>query len=215
VIDNEVNYRQTNVNLVLFVKVKLSHSLINQVPQLYEWRSGGLAQPFLTSSLDGNEMSASRLRRSTLGKITPCIHCVGVWVDSRVGLNTMEYIKTVASNGNRSPNFQQLTSRYTDCVFPTRTTLLVHNITFGGICWCECKGSFLLVKFPSAVLMQHKNTWNCTYVIEKKSAWYIFRVSLCPLYCCRQLLAPNLVQKHFLASGAEQVSKQVKYCTDT
>jgi len=40
----------------------------------------------------------------------------------------------------------------------------------------------------------------------------IKKINICfPLLCCRQLLAPNLMQKDFLAGNAEQMSKQVKY----
>jgi hypothetical protein len=45
---------------------------------------------FLTSALVGGEWSASRPGRFTPGEVTPGIHCVGGWVDTRAGLHNME-----------------------------------------------------------------------------------------------------------------------------
>jgi hypothetical protein len=47
------------------------------------WGSRGIAPPFLTSALDGDDQSASRPYR-----FTPGTHWMGGWLSPRVGLNT-------------------------------------------------------------------------------------------------------------------------------
>jgi hypothetical protein len=53
------------VDLNLKVNVKLSLCLINKRHTMKTWRSGGIAQPFLTLALDGGEWSALRPSRFT------------------------------------------------------------------------------------------------------------------------------------------------------
>jgi hypothetical protein len=55
--------------------------------------SGGIAPPFLTLQLYGDEWSASRSCRFTLGNMTPSTHWIGGWVSSRAGLDVTEDIK--------------------------------------------------------------------------------------------------------------------------
>jgi hypothetical protein len=48
--------------------------------------SGVIAQPFLTSAVGGDEWSASRSGRYTLGENDCGTHCIGRWVALRPGL---------------------------------------------------------------------------------------------------------------------------------
>jgi hypothetical protein len=70
--------------------------------------SGGIAPPFLTLVLDGNELSASRPCRFTPGEIDPGTHWIGGWV----GLDFME--KYLTSARNRTEVIQPIARRYTD-----------------------------------------------------------------------------------------------------
>jgi hypothetical protein len=47
---------------------------------------GGIAPPFLTSSLGGDECSASRTDRFIHRETTPGTHSIGGWVGPRAGL---------------------------------------------------------------------------------------------------------------------------------
>jgi hypothetical protein len=57
---------------------------------IYVWGSGGVATPFLTSALDGDEWSTLRPGRFTPGETAFGTHWVGGWVDPRGGLDAME-----------------------------------------------------------------------------------------------------------------------------
>jgi hypothetical protein len=59
-----------------------------------ELGSGGIAPPFSTSSLDGDEWSASRPGRFIFGEIAHGTHCIGGWVVSRAGLEAVQWRKT-------------------------------------------------------------------------------------------------------------------------
>jgi hypothetical protein len=52
--------------------------------------SGGIAPPFLTLKLDGDEWSASRPGRFTPGERAPGSDWIGGWVDSRADLEAVE-----------------------------------------------------------------------------------------------------------------------------
>jgi hypothetical protein len=52
--------------------------------------SKGKAPPFLTSTLDGDEWSASRPSHFTLREIAPGTHWMEGWVSSRAGFHVME-----------------------------------------------------------------------------------------------------------------------------
>jgi hypothetical protein len=54
------------------------------------WGSGGIAPPFLTSTLVEGEWSASGPGRFTPGKGAPGTHCIGSWVGPRAGLDPGE-----------------------------------------------------------------------------------------------------------------------------
>jgi hypothetical protein len=59
---------------------------------------GGIAPPFLTSTLDGGEWSASRSCRFTSGERARSTHLIGGWVGPRVGLDAVKKRKIVISN---------------------------------------------------------------------------------------------------------------------
>jgi hypothetical protein len=63
------------------------------------WGHGDIAPPFLTSALDGGELSASRLCHFTPGEGAPGICCIGGWVGPRVSLDTVEKRKNLALPG--------------------------------------------------------------------------------------------------------------------
>jgi hypothetical protein len=52
--------------------------------------TGGIAPPFLTSALDGDEWSAYALAALLLGMGPPCTHWIGGWEGPTVSLDTME-----------------------------------------------------------------------------------------------------------------------------
>jgi hypothetical protein len=54
------------------------------------WGSGGIALLFLTSALDGDEVSASRPDRFTPEEKSSDTHCVRGWVGLRFGLDAVE-----------------------------------------------------------------------------------------------------------------------------
>jgi hypothetical protein len=76
--------------------------------------SGGIAPPFQTWALDGSEWSASRPCRFNLRKRTPGIDWTGGWVDTRVGLESVDKRKVLHcrdSNASRPvciPSIYQL-----------------------------------------------------------------------------------------------------------
>jgi hypothetical protein len=78
------------------MKVKFSQQLhtlclINWTPRHDDvWGSGSIASPFLTSALNGDEWSASRLGRFFLGEKVLGTHWLGGWVDPRAGLNAVQ-----------------------------------------------------------------------------------------------------------------------------
>jgi hypothetical protein len=63
------------------------------------WRSGGTAPPFLTSTLDGGEWSASRPASFTPVERAPGIHWIGGRVDPRAGLDDVEKRKFLTVPG--------------------------------------------------------------------------------------------------------------------
>jgi hypothetical protein len=73
----------------LLIKAKLSLYVIkHHVMKTY--RSGGTAPPFLTSAVDGGDLSASRPGRFTIEERASCSQWIGDWVDPRVGLDAVE-----------------------------------------------------------------------------------------------------------------------------
>jgi hypothetical protein len=78
--------------------------------------SGGIAPPFLTSVLDGNELSALRPCRFTPGETGPSTHWIGGWVGLSVGLDIME--KYLNSARNRTKVIKPVARHYTDGVIP-------------------------------------------------------------------------------------------------
>jgi hypothetical protein len=61
--------------------------------------SGGIAPPFLTSTLDGGEWLASRSSHFTPGEKAPGTHRIGGWVGPRTGLDDVERRKTLPLPG--------------------------------------------------------------------------------------------------------------------
>jgi hypothetical protein len=54
------------------------------------WGSGGIAPPFLTSTLDGGQWSASRPCRFIPGEIVPGTYWIGGWVGRGVGPDAVD-----------------------------------------------------------------------------------------------------------------------------
>jgi hypothetical protein len=55
----------------------------------YEGGGGGIAPPFLISTLDGDEWSASRPGLFTFGENVPSTHCIGGRVGPITGLDEL------------------------------------------------------------------------------------------------------------------------------
>jgi hypothetical protein len=76
-----------------------------------------VAPPFLTSTLDRGEWSASRPGRFTPGERALDTHYMGGLVGTRSGLDDVE--KRKIFTGNRTPFFQPVARRFTDWVIRT------------------------------------------------------------------------------------------------
>jgi hypothetical protein len=111
------------------------------------WKSGGIAPPFLTLALDGDEWSASRLGRFTPGKNPgyPLNRRLN-GPQSRCGYCGLEE-KSLAPAGNRTPGVLSVALLYTEWVilahaihnYPLKTEWLLYlpmalTITNFGIC---------------------------------------------------------------------------------
>jgi hypothetical protein len=74
------------------------HSTVKVKVKLYNMKAyggcGGVAPSFIISALDGGEWSASCPWHFTLGIEPPSTHCIGGWVGSRAGLDSMEKRKS-------------------------------------------------------------------------------------------------------------------------
>jgi hypothetical protein len=78
------------------------------------WGSGCIALPFLTSALDGGELSASRPGRFTFGERASGTNWIGGWVGLRAGPDAVSREKFLAPAENRTPAVQSVAHRYTD-----------------------------------------------------------------------------------------------------
>jgi hypothetical protein len=85
---------------------------------------------FLTSALVGDEWSASRPGRFTLGERAPGTHWVGGWVDPRARLDDVEKRKflTLQELEIRPSVIQPVAGRYIDYVIPAgKLYIYVHS----------------------------------------------------------------------------------------
>jgi hypothetical protein len=95
------------------VKVKLFLGLITEAPlREDEWRSGGIAPPFLTSALDEGKWSTSRSGRFIRGETAPGTHCIRSMTRPRVGLDVMDKRNTSRLCPKSNPNFSVVQSLY-------------------------------------------------------------------------------------------------------
>jgi hypothetical protein len=75
-------------------QAKSSLCLITSAPCTEDmWGCGGIAPPFLTSTVDGGEWLASRHFRFTPGKRVRGLHYVRGWVGSIFGLDSVDQRK--------------------------------------------------------------------------------------------------------------------------
>jgi hypothetical protein len=73
-----------------------------------------MAQPFLTSALDGGEWLASCLSRFTPEEGTPGTHWIRGWVGLRAGLESVEKIKSFGTAVDQTLAVQPVIHCYTD-----------------------------------------------------------------------------------------------------
>jgi hypothetical protein len=87
---------------VLLVQVKLSMCFINYAPRHEDvWGSGGIAQKFLTSALDGGQWSAPRPGGFTPEERTLNTHRIGGWIGP--GLDAVRWRKISCPRRESSP----------------------------------------------------------------------------------------------------------------
>jgi hypothetical protein len=93
--------------------------------------SGGIAPPFLTSSLEGGEWSVSRPGRFTPDENSTGTHWLGEWVGPRAGLDAVEKIKILPLPEFEARVNQSVARRYTDSKY-TVMCCVVHASKITG-----------------------------------------------------------------------------------
>jgi hypothetical protein len=95
-------------------KAKLSLGLINWESCHKDiWGSGGIAPPFVTSALDGDEWSASGCNRYIPGENAPNTHLIGSWVGPWAGVDAVGRRKIACSCRESNPSRLAGARRYT------------------------------------------------------------------------------------------------------
>jgi hypothetical protein len=114
---NSVIKVKVKVKVKMKLKVKLSLCLTMTMPRrrIGEWRY--ISTHFLTSTLDGDEWSASRTGRFTPRERVPGTHWIGGWVGPRAVLDAVLKRKIPSPHRKSNPDHrivQPVASRYTD-----------------------------------------------------------------------------------------------------
>jgi hypothetical protein len=88
------------------------------------WGNGGIAPPFLISSLDGGQWSASLPGRFTPGQTAPGTQRIGGRVGPRLGLEAVEKRKALSPAGNLTPAVQPVARHYADWQTDRQTDMM-------------------------------------------------------------------------------------------
>jgi hypothetical protein len=91
--------------LILYFISVIICGIINYAPHHEDIReNGGIAPPFLTSVLDGGELSASCPCCFTPGETASGTHWIGDWVAPRAGLDVVEKRESLSAAKNQTPD---------------------------------------------------------------------------------------------------------------
>jgi hypothetical protein len=79
-----INCNRISIKLMYLNESKTTGNVVIESRNEHVWGSGGIALPFLTSTVDGGEWLASRSFRFTPQKRASGLHYVGSWVGSHI-----------------------------------------------------------------------------------------------------------------------------------